>query len=72
MATCRECRWSDIDWGNPMKGKCLVGKHEAGAKETTSGVAQSVIPGKLITLLDPACDKFETKPSHAQRLKEGL
>jgi hypothetical protein len=55
-----------------MKGKCLVGKHEADEKETTSGVAQSVIPGKLITLLDPACDKFETKPSHAQRLKEGL
>ena len=72
MPTCRECRFSDVDWGNPMKGKCLCDKYEASESETTAGVAQSVIPGRMITLDDPACEKFEPKPSREQRLKEGL
>jgi len=71
METCRKCRWSRVDIGDPTKGLCIAGRHEEEEQETTSGVAQSVIPGKMISLSDEACDKFEPKPPRAQRLKEG-
>lgn len=72
MSTCRKCRWSRIDVGNPTKGLCIAGKYEAGEEDAASGTAQSVIPGKMISLSDKACDKFEDKPSHTQRLREGV
>lgn len=70
--TCRKCRWSRVDVGDPTKGLCIEGKREARADEATSGTAQSLIPGKMIKLSDEACEKFEPKPSHAQRIKEGI
>jgi len=70
--TCRKCRWSRVDVGDPTKGLCIETKHEVSAEEATSGVAQLVIPGKMLKLSDEACEKFETKPSHAQRIKEGI
>jgi hypothetical protein len=72
MATCKECRWSRVDVGNPTKGLCISGRHEGSAEETTAGIAQSVIPGKMIGLRDSACDKFDAKPSRTQRIKEGI
>ena len=70
--TCRKCRWSRVDVGDPTKGLCIETKHEVSADEATSGVAQSVIPGKMIKLSDEECEKFEPKPSRAQRIKEGI
>lgn len=72
MAKCRDCRWGKVDIGDPTKGVCIAGRYEASAAEATSGISQSVIPGKLVSLSDEACDKFEPKPSRAQRLKEGM
>ena len=72
MTTCRACRWYKVDIGNPMKGICIVGAYQADDKEAASGSAGSVIPGKLINGSDKVCEKFEDKPSRAQRLKEGM
>jgi hypothetical protein len=72
MSACRKCRWSRVDVGDPTKGICIAGKYEANEEEATSGTAQSVIPGKMISLSDKACDKFEDKPSRAQSLREGM
>ncbi|KJS00777.1 MAG: hypothetical protein VR68_06830 [Peptococcaceae bacterium BRH_c4a] len=72
MATCRQCRWGKVDVGDPTKGICISGKYESDASDSTSGIAQSVIPGKMVSLSDQACDKFETKPSRAQSIKEGM
>ena len=72
MTTCRECRWYKTDVGNPMKGLCISERYEADEKETAAGTATSVIPAKMVNMGDEACEKFETKPSRAQRLKEGM
>ena len=72
METCRKCRWARVDVGDPTKGVCIAGRRDADEKETTAGVAQAVIPGKLISLSDKACDKFEPKGSKQQYLKDGM
>ena len=72
MANCRSCRWYKIDVGNPTKGLCIYGSYQQDEKEAASGVAGSVVPGKLINGSDEACDNYEDRPSRAQRLKEGV
>ena len=72
MTNCRACRWYKVDVGNPTKGICIQGSYQADEKEATGGTATSVIPGKLINGSDEACEKYEDKPSRAQRIKEGM
>ena len=68
---CRDCRWYKVDLGNPTKGLCIEERYEADASETTSGMASSIVKGKMIMGSDEACEKFEKKTSRAQALKEG-
>lgn len=68
---CRDCRWYKVDMGNPMKGLCIEGSYETAAGESTSGTASYVVKATMHMGTDEACDKFEGKPSRAQRLKEG-
>ena len=72
MKVCKDCRWYKVDVGNPMKGLCISGRYEASETETAAGTATSVIPGKIVNMRDEACEKFEDKPSRAQRLKESM
>lgn len=72
MANCRTCRWYKVDVGNPTKGVCIVGAYESDEKASASGTVSSVLPGKLVSGSDSACEKYEDRPSHAQRLKEGM
>ncbi|MGB5159205.1 hypothetical protein [Desulfobacterium sp. N47] len=70
--TCRKCRWSRVDTGNPMKGVCFFGRRDGSAGESASGVSSTIIKGKLVNLSDKACENFEPKPSHAQQIREGI
>ena len=72
MTSCRTCRWYKVDMGNPTKGICISGTYHTDDKGAASGSAGSVIPGKQINGSGKACEKYEDKPSRAQRLKEGM
>lgn len=70
--TCRKCRWSRVDTGDPTKGVCFVGRKDGDPEETASGTAATIIKGKRINLSDEACELFEPKPSHTQQIREGI
>ncbi|EFK09387.1 conserved hypothetical protein [delta proteobacterium NaphS2] len=70
--TCRKCRWSRVDTGDPTKGACIAEKREGAVGDTASGTASVIMKGKLIKLSDEACELFEPKPSHAQLIREGI